>query len=201
MSATMIFSKIWVQVTSTPAVLLKLKKSDRLIINHVIIGSNKFTWASSLSLEDVKTTFDKKKQYQELCLFYSQPEIRNPQEILLLWVQYTRKITDKIFYGAANEYELVQLVQHFIVFKTTINVKIVDLNNTKEIVRINFGKVTTKTFNKYIMKFMITSGTNEQSEVSVVSDTAIKSPSHAKITELTEEQYNKMMRDKIFKTA
>jgi len=195
----MIFSKLWVPLKFSYAELLTMKKPDRLIINHVIIGSNKFTWASSLALEDVKKSFDNKKKYQELSLFYSKPEIINPQEILLLWVHYTRKITDKFFYGANSEYDLVQLLQHFIVFKTAKSVQIVDLNNTKEIVRINLGKVPTISGNKYMMKFMITSGTNEQSEVSVVSDTTIKSPSHAKITELTEEQYLTMQRINLFK--
>ena len=194
---TMIFSKVWVPINLDAATFSSLK-FDRLVVNHVTIGANNLAWISGLSLSQVTTQL--KKECQETIIHYYRPEIRTPQEILLFWVLYAPQSSGKIFYGSGNDYTSIQLVQHFLVFKTKIlNVKMVDLNTTKEIVRINFGKLSFPAGDKYVMKFMVTSTNNVESEVLIASDTVIKSPSHAKITEYTEEQYNAMRREKLFK--
>ena len=202
------FSKIWephvVDNTSLTGINLHLLLMS---VNHVTIGSNTRPQVSVVfANKSIVITIDKKNiECFRTGILYYPLEIKNAQELLLNWVQYQCKIDEKFYADEFAPFSTVKLMQEYLVFKSSAGFgKVVNLNSVKEIVRINFGEVNvTKpsgSSNKYVMKFIVTSTNNVESEVLIVSDTAIKSPSHAKITELTEEQYNKIARDKIFKT-
>ena len=204
------FSKIWQLVFVDNTNLIGINSQLLLMsVNHVTIGSNTRPQVSVV-FENGPGSFiiDKKTiQISRTGILYYPPETKNAQELLLHWVQYQCKIDEKFYVDGFFDFSTVKIVQHYLVFKgenTLSYGKVVNLNSVKEIVRINLGKVYFATglghFDKYAMKFMVTSTNNVESEVLITSDTAIKSPSHPKITEYTEEQYNKMKRDKMFKT-
>jgi len=138
---------------------------------------------------------------QKIFLIYYPPEIKNSQEMLSYWVEYTSKIGDPAFLKEPAQYLHVELTRHYLVFKSKTDVQVLDLNTTNEVMRINYGQAQFKKADSYVMKFIATSANNVESEFLVVSDNVIKSPSHSKITELTEDQYLAIQRDKLFKRS
>lgn len=201
MSATMNFSRTWnrhfVDNSSLPWLNTK---QNRLTVSYASIGGNSIPRVSNIVLlkEFGFEINDKKIKYQLFAILTYPPEIKNSQEMLLYWIQYTPKIGETFFETEVVFYAVVALMRHYLVFKNSETVRVLDLNTTNEVVCIKYGKVKSLKI-KYMMKFVATSANNVESEFVVVSDSVIKSPSHTKITELTEEQYLAMKREKLFK--
>jgi len=206
--STMHSSKMWNRLVVNNGNLNAINSRLSLIsVNRVAIGTNILTGLSIVFINQVDSfkIDDKATTYTNIGIFQYPPENKNAQELLLYWVHYQCQIGEQIFIARFTYFSTLKLQQHYLVFTDSSEVKVVDLNSVKEIVRINFGKVkfqtttTSSIQNKYVMKFIVTSDKHEESEVLIASDTAIKSPSHAKITELTEDQYLTMQREKLFK--
>jgi len=206
MSASMNYSKRWPMFhINAQDVNFVVNKQDRLAVTSATIGTKTVTRVFNIVNDTWKyLEIDHKKIYFHPFFIILYPfEIKNSQEMLLQWVKYTVNFGDKYFKAEFTSFTLVQLLHHYLIFKNTNNdtVKMVDLNTVQEIVRINYQKVhiSITSNDAYVMKFIVKSTNNVESEFLVLSDTVIKSPSHAKITELTEDQYNTMKREKLFK--
>ena len=203
MSASMNFSSYWqhVKIADQSGMDYVKQRQNRLAVSYAIIGGKSIPRVSNIVLDKQEYyEFNHKKILcQPFMILNYPPKMKNSQEMLLYWVNYTTKIGDTGFRKKFDQYPFVQLIHHYLVFKDTVTVKVLDLNATNEIVRINYGKAYIFGKDSYVMKFIATFANNVDSEFLVVSDTVIKSPSHAKITELTDEQYNTMKREKLFK--
>ena len=203
MSASTIFGNISVRLNQTKVQMYKVQLQNnpqKLAINFVTIGGKKLAWPCSTFIQSTSTDFVTNNTIQHRVVIYSQPTSKSPQEILLFWLNYKPIISeDKVFMITFNHYTSVKLMQNYLVFKYDNGVKIFDLNMINEIVHINYGKKTHKGNVYYVIRFIMTSTNDEESIVDVVSDTVIKIPSHAKITELTEDQHKAMKRAKLFK--